>query len=104
LEGYNTVNGLMDMLWEGIYDRKKFLEPNSSRKTPFSAYAYQSISENYRRVFEGWNDPIRKNEPILPTRYRELQLLTDAISGMTDGYVIDLYRQLGKYKVEAAHA
>lgn len=102
LAGFNALNGLMDMLWRGISERKKFLEGGSSRRNPFAAFSYQSISENYRRVFEGWHSPIRRNEPILPMRYRELQLLTDAVSGMTDGYVIDLYNQLKKYSIGAS--
>src|SRR5665213_51423 len=103
LEGFNALNGLMDFLWRGISERKSFLKPRSSRDKPFPAFAYQSISENYRRVFEGWHHPIRKTEPTLPMRYRELQLLADAVSGMTDGYVIDLHSQLQKYAIGASN-
>lgn len=84
LSGYNTIRGLMDFLWEAIRDR--------SKKTPFATYAYQRISENYRRVFES-----KKNK--MPTRYKELQLLTDMVSGMTDSFALSLYEDLKRYHV-----
>jgi dGTPase len=47
------------------------------------------ISDNYRsELEEGAYDT------SLPHRYREVQLLTDMISGMTDGFVMDLFRDL----------
>jgi dGTPase len=55
--------------------------------TPFGKYAYEKISENYRRVFED-----KTNE--MSMMYREAQLLTDAISGMTDSYLIMLHTEL----------
>lgn len=55
--------------------------------TPFGRYAYGSLSENYRRIFE---DP----ENTLPTLYKEAQLLTDAIAGMTDSYLMRLHDEL----------
>ncbi|MEG2043210.1 MAG: deoxyguanosinetriphosphate triphosphohydrolase, partial [Hafnia sp.] len=50
-------------------------------------YAYGRISENYRRIFED-----EKNG--LPILYKEAQLLADAISGMTDSYLIRLHDEL----------
>lgn len=66
------------------------MKPDSVRAHPFSKYVYGRISENYRRVFEC---PI-KEVSEMPIRYRECQLLTDMLSGMTDSYAIDLYREL----------
>ncbi|MDV1270173.1 hypothetical protein VC562_27955, partial [Citrobacter freundii] len=54
--------------------------------TPFGRYVYGRISENYRRIFEQEND--------LPAHYKEAQLLADAISGMTDSYLIALHDEL----------
>jgi dGTPase len=87
LTGYNAVADLMDMLWYSITDREDKENPASMRNTPFSKFAYGRISENYRRVFES-----PKNE--MPIRYRELQLLTDMVSGMTDSYLISLCDEL----------
>lgn len=84
LEGHNYIQNLMSMLWEGIHGRLR-KEHNST--TPFGKYAYQKISENYRRVFE---DPGN----IMPIIYKEAQLLTDAISGMTDSYLIIVHDEL----------
>ncbi|NJQ21621.1 dNTP triphosphohydrolase [Pantoea sp. LS15] len=84
LKGSNYIQGLMDMLWLGIKGRKS---GGKSWDTPFGRYAYGRISENYRRVFE---DP----ENDLPPLYKEAQLLADAISGMTDSYLIRLHDEL----------
>ncbi|HEM7146964.1 TPA: dNTP triphosphohydrolase [Providencia stuartii] len=84
LEGSNYIKGLMDMLWLGIKGRAT---NNSSWDTPFGRYVYGRISENYRRIFE---QPTNK----LPAPYKEAQLLADAISGMTDSYLISLHNEL----------
>ena len=86
LEGHNYIYNLMDMLWIGIHGRLN-KDNSGNSTTPFGEYAYGRISENYRRVFED-----KSNE--LPDRYKEAQLLTDAISGMTDSYLIDLHDEL----------
>ena len=75
LEGHRTIHALMDIFWSAITDRA---DPTdlSSRRPPLSGYVYSLISENYRRVAEGPNNR-------MPMRYRELQLLTDMVSGIT---------------------
>lgn len=76
LEGSNYILSLMDMLWVGISSE------GSGGK--FEAYAYSRISENYRRIYEGTDK----------TFYFKYQLLCDAISGMTDSYLISLHNEL----------
>ncbi|MFY0571828.1 dGTP triphosphohydrolase [Archangium lansingense] len=95
LRGYNTIYTLMDMLWEGITRRQSYDDPASKRITPFAEFAYSRISENYRRIFEG-KVPSAQH---LPIRYREAQLLTDMVSGMTDGYAIELCNELEGFRV-----
>lgn len=90
LEGNNTLHGLMDMFWRGIRDRAEYSDPGSERKTPFTRYAYSRISENYRRVFEA-------PDASLPIRYKELQLLTDMVAGMTDQFAMDLHQELLRF-------
>lgn len=90
LQGYNVIRGLMDIFWAGIVDRKDPSDLKSKRNAPFSKFVYDRISENYRRVFE--NPPMGQTE--LLNRYKECQLLTDMISGMTDSYAMDLYKEL----------
>ncbi|OOY19909.1 hypothetical protein BMI86_13220 [Thioclava sp. DLFJ5-1] len=96
LNGFNVINRLMDFLWIGISQRVDYEELSSDRKTPFAAYVYSRISKNYRRMFEG---KVRQyhSDPGLPIRYKEMQLLTDMISGMTDGFCIDLHQDLEQH-------
>lgn len=94
--GYNVINELMDMLWVGISERKDKSNVKSKRLSPFSNLAYSLISENYRRVYES-------SDNHMPTAYKDAQLLTDMISGMTDQYAVDLHATLkesynGKFK------
>lgn len=84
LEGHNYIHKLMDMLWIGIHGR---LDESADSQTPFGKYVYEKISENYRRVFED-----ESNE--MTVTYKEAQLLTDAIAGMTDSYLIALHDEL----------
>jgi dGTPase len=88
LEGDRVIRGLMDIFWAGIRDRDG--APNSKRKNPFTRFVYQAISENYRRIFENPNS----KDLDLPERYRECLLLTDMISGMTDSFAMNLYKDL----------
>ncbi|MGL5496027.1 MAG: deoxyguanosinetriphosphate triphosphohydrolase family protein [Aeromonas sobria] len=88
LQGYNYIHKLMDMLWIGIHGALSETHENQFRsQTPFGKYVYGRISENYRRVFEDKGN-------TLPIWYKEAQLLTDAISGMTDTYLISLHNEL----------
>jgi dGTPase len=84
LKGNNYIEETMDMLWVGIHGR---LDGGFKSNAPFGKYVYSRISESYRRIF---SDP--SNE--LSTHYKEAQLLADAISGMTDSYLIALHSEL----------
>lgn len=101
LRGFNTLQGLMTLLWRGITEREDFLVPESKRTSPFARYTYGRISENYKRVFEGRAGEGGCGE-VLPMRYREMQLLTDMVAGMTDQYAMDLYKELSEFNVGAS--
>jgi dGTPase len=88
LKGHKTIHGLMDIFWAAIKDRKD-TDSISSKRPPLSSYVYSRISENYRRVAES-----ERNS--MPLRYKELQLITDMISGMTDTFAISLLKDLRK--------
>ena len=92
LTGYNTIRGLMGFLWEAICQREEPTVLGSRRSTPFASYAYNRISENYRRIFED-------DSNSMPVRYKELQLLTDMVSGMTDSFALSLHVELKQYYV-----
>lgn len=76
LMGDTYINETMDMLWIGIQDGES--------DDPFAKYAYRKISENYRRVYE-------KTER---TECDRAHLLCDAVSGMTEGFLVSLHREL----------
>ncbi|MDT8385788.1 MAG: dNTP triphosphohydrolase [Gammaproteobacteria bacterium] len=83
LKGYNTIRAIMDYLWKSIC-------LNEDKRGPFETYVYERISENYRRAYE--------NESSLPKRYRQLQLMTDMVSGMTDNYAVDFYNEIRSFE------
>lgn len=77
LEGNNYIKGIMSLLWDAI--RKSEKERNA-----YERYAYGKLSENYRRVYEGSNK----------TDCDSKHLLCDAVSGMTESYLIKTYHEL----------
>lgn len=87
LTGFTVIHGLMDAFWYAITCRVDAQNPASARATPLASYVYQLISENYRRVFESPTNP-------MPLRYREAQLLTDMLSGMTDSFAVRSWQQI----------
>jgi dGTPase len=87
LTGFVVIHGLMDAFWYAITCRIDAQNPASARRTPLASYLYQLISENYRRVFESPRNP-------MPLRYREAQLLTDMLSGMTDSFAVRSWQQI----------
>lgn len=77
LRGHNYIHSMMDMMWSAVQ------EGNDS-SSPFDRFVYGSISENYRRVFE-------KSDR---SDYAKRQLLCDALSGMTETFLIKKHMQL----------
>jgi dGTPase len=80
LQGNNYIRNMMTMLWRAIS-----CDDHANR--PFERYVFGEISENYRRVYD--------DSDKLP--YAKCQLLGDAISGMTESYLIkkhDEFRSL----------
>jgi dGTPase len=85
LEGHRTIHALMDDLWRAIVNRGSADFTRTKDAPPYDSYVYSRISENYRRVAQ---------RSDMPMRYRELQLMTDMISGMTDSFAVNLRREL----------
>ncbi len=77
LDGNNYIKALMSMLWQSI-------NTHEDSRTPFERYAYGGISENYRRVYE------RSSKDL----YNKYQLLCDALSGMTEQYLVKVHDEL----------
>lgn len=80
LQGNNYIKNMMKMVWQGI-------SKGDDINCPFERYVFGEISENYRRVYDASDK----------SRYAKCQLLCDAISGMTESYLIknhDQFRSL----------
>ena len=77
LKGNNYIKGIMDLLWEAIS------KPENKRNA-YERYAYGTISENYRRVYESSSKD----------SYDARRLLCDAVSGMTEPYLIKMHEEL----------
>jgi dGTPase len=80
LRGNNYIKSMMTMLWNAV-------SKDHGSRHPFERYVFGEISENYRRVYEasGKSD------------YAKWQLVCDALSGMTEPYLVrknDEYRSL----------
>jgi predicted deoxyguanosinetriphosphate triphosphohydrolase len=91
--GAEAIDGLMSAFWDAIHDRPldKFHDILARRLGAKSKYVFSLISQNYLE------DASRaKDTGGLPAtvRYRELRLLTDMISGMTDTFTIKLWDEL----------
>jgi dGTPase len=82
LQGHNYIHAVMDMIWNAI--------PGSGidEREPFSRFVYGSISENYRRIFESSSRSNRDKR----------QLVCDAVSGMTEGFLVKFFNELSRLK------
>jgi dGTPase len=89
LQGSRVITGLMDLMWKAITKRESFSDLGSRRPLPQHAYVYSKISSSYR-----WHFERESGGTGLPIRYREAQLLTDMISGMTDRFAVELHAEL----------
>lgn len=89
--GAAAIDGLMSAFWEAITDRKDPNKLDSNRLSARSKYIYSKISPNYISSANIYS--VEKNlESSL--RYRELRLLTDMVSGMTDSYAMRFWSEI----------
>lgn len=77
LRGHNYIHSMMDMIWSAVQE-------GDDSSSPFDRFVYGSISENYRRVFEKTDR----------SDYAKRQLICDALSGMTETFLIKKHKQL----------
>ncbi|RYG96868.1 MAG: dNTP triphosphohydrolase, partial [Alphaproteobacteria bacterium] len=87
--GAAAIQGLMTMFWSAISNRDDYDDLLSRRTNPADKYVYALISPNY---LEAASRPV--DGAAGSVRYRELRLLTDMISGMTDSFTIKFWEQL----------
>ena len=84
-DGFNIIGGLMDFYWHAISNREDSLDLDSRRTDAKSAYGMSKLSDNYFQRAKS-DECLNRYGSKLSIRYRELRLLTDMVSGMTDGY------------------
>jgi dGTPase len=83
--GREVIHGLMDLFWEGV---KTYLKDRKTHTKTYGGKLYLLISQNYRHAFE---KRIGAGENKI---YCGAQLVTDYISGMTDGFASRLHKDL----------
>jgi len=82
LMGRKIIWDLMDLFWEGVRE----IPP---RENSFAKKAYNLLSDNYISVFKQAIE-----NPAMPEKYYQIQLVTDYICGMTDTFAVELHRRL----------
>lgn len=91
--GAEAIDGLMTAFWEAIHDRPaaKFDDLLARRSGAKNKYVFALISQNYLEDASRTKDI---DGIAGSARYRELRLLTDMVSGMTDTFTIKLWEEL----------
>lgn len=89
--GAVAIDGLMSVLWDAISDRKDQSNLRSKRVSARAKYVFSLISPNY---IEQAVVSERSPGPASHLRYRELRLLTDMVSGMTDTFAMRLLNDI----------
>lgn len=92
-DGFHIIDGLMEFYWHAISHRKLYDDLLSKRMDARAAYGISKLSDNYLQCAAYGQWPARDGGH-LPMRYRELRLLTDMVSGMTDGFAKAEYDSL----------
>lgn len=88
--GAAAIDGLMSALWEAISMREDSAI-TSERTNARARYVFALISPNY---IEEAESSVTLSGPAGSLRYRELRLLTDMVSGMTDTFATKLWQDV----------
>ena len=89
--GAVAIDALMAALWDAISDRKDQDDLRSKRRSARARYVFSLISPNYiEQAVASESSP----QPASNMRYRELRLLTDMVSGMTDTFAMRLWKDI----------
>lgn len=91
--GAEAIDGLMTAFWDAIHDRPQedFDDILARRSGAKNKYVFALISQNY---LEDASRAANASGIAASVRYRELRLLTDMLSGMTDTFTIKLWEEL----------
>ena len=86
IRGRRVIHDLMDLFWEGT---SYFIKEREVNTSTYAGKLYLLISASYRGLFERRLAAGTENEV-----YCGLQLVTDYVAGMTDGYACRLHKDL----------
>lgn len=86
VRGRRVIHDLMDLFWEGV---SEFLTSRENTTGTYAGKLYLLIAESYRHLFER-----RLAANPQDGTYLGLQLVTDYVSGMTDGFACRLHEEL----------
>lgn len=91
--GAEAIDGLMTAFWHAIHGRspEEFDDILARRSGSKNKYVFALISQNY---LEDASRAAKASGIAASVRYRELRLLTDMLSGMTDTFTIKLWEEL----------
>ena len=89
--GSVAIDGIMTALWDAISDRKDRNDLRSQRRGARARYVFSLISPNYIEQAVA-SEKLPGDASGL--RYRELRLLTDMVSGMTDTFAMKLWKDI----------
>ena len=89
--GAAALDALLTALWDAISDRKEVEDLRSRRRSARASYVFSLISSNYIAQAVAAED---SPEPASGLRYRELRLLTDMVSGMTDTFAMKVWKDI----------
>ena len=89
--GAAALDGLMCAFWAAIADRKDIGNIESKKLSAHSKYIFSLISPNY---IEQAISAAASATGASGLRYRELRLLTDMASGMTDTFAMRLWNEI----------
>lgn len=81
LAGEKVITRLLELFIDSVSN----MNSNGEFKDKKSERLYNIISDNYKKIYENNTDK---------SPYNKVQLVVDFISGMTDSYALELYKQL----------
>jgi dGTPase len=87
--GAAAIEALMSAFWDAIHMREGPEKILSTRTGARTRYIYSMISPNYLEEADRSGTGVSG-----AIRYRELRLLTDMVSGMTDTFALKIWRDL----------
>lgn len=96
-KGRRAIEALLDAFWHSISTRENDNKIDSRRTEAFSRYIYSLFSANYLEAATD-SEQAGTGEIAKRLRYRELRLLTDMISGMTDSFAINAAERMALLK------